>query len=86
MPRAYCAKSKVTVCVFVYELICIIKSTMSLSALQPFMDSLVSELQQLRSAIGAVQLDADSAGLASLLTDGNTRIELCVCRSGYALD
>ena len=38
---------------------------MSLSALQPFMDSLVSEIQQLRSAIGAVQLDADSAGLAS---------------------
>ena len=29
------------------------------------MDSLVSEIQQLRSAIGAVQLDADSAGLAS---------------------
>ena len=39
---------------------------MSLSALQPFMDSLVSEIQQLRSAIGAVQLDADSAGLASV--------------------
>ena len=67
MPRAYCAKSKVTVCVIVYELNCVIKSTMSLSALQPFMDSLVSEIQQLRSAIGAVQLDADSAGLASPL-------------------
>ena len=40
---------------------------MSLSALQPFMDSLVSEIQQLRSAIGAVQLDADSAGLASVM-------------------
>ena len=72
MPRAYCAKSKVTVCVFVYELICIIKSTMSLSALQPFMDSLVSELQQLRSAIGAVQLDADGAGLASMVTEAIT--------------
>ena len=40
---------------------------MSLSAHQPFMDLLVSELQQLRSAIGAVQLDADSAGLASVM-------------------
>ena len=67
MPRAYCAKSKVTVCVIVYELNCVIKSTMSLSALQPFMDSLMSEIQQLRSAIGAVQLDADSAGLASVM-------------------
>ena len=76
MPRAYCAKSKVTVCVFVYELICVIKSTMSLSALQPFMDSLVSELQQLRSAIGAVQLDADSAGLAS------HSIDVCPKRTG----
>ena len=65
MPRAYYAKRKITVCVIVYELNCLIKITMSLTALQPLMDSLVSEIQQLRSAIGAVQLNADSAGLAS---------------------
>ena len=67
MPRAYYAKRIITVCVIVYELNRQIKTTMSLSALQPFMDSLVSEIQQLRSAIGAVQLDADSAGLASVM-------------------
>ena len=65
MLSAHYAKRKITVCVIVYGLNCLIKITMSLTALQPFMDSLVSEIQQLRLAIGAVQLDADSAGLAS---------------------
>ena len=54
MPRAHYAKRIITVCVIVYELNCLITITMPLTALQSFMDSLVSEMQQFRSAIGAV--------------------------------